>query len=263
MFPGRLALWGQNGFPAGRAPGLWGSSTSHPTLFPTADVFRNPPPPLICGLRMIADGADIIDIGGESSRPGAAPVDRRRGDRPHRSGDSRARAANATPLSVDTVKAAVAREALAAGACIINDISACTADPNMAKVASDSRSGLVLMHMQGTPRTMQDDPRYGDVVAEVRGVLEARAAEACGPVSSVNVSSSIRGLVLARPSAHNVSAFAGVSVLAEQGSRCLWGCRGSAFLVAFPGHPLTRGWPASLAAAAWCAWNRVQRDAGS
>jgi dihydropteroate synthase len=127
------------------------------------------------GIEMAGQGAAIIDVGGESSRPGAAPV----------SADEekmrvlpviKALASQAGALvSIDTTKAAVARAALEEGAHIVNDISACTMDPEMVDVVRASRAGVVLMHMQGTPRTMQKDPHYGDVVVEVRDYLRSRA----------------------------------------------------------------------------------------
>ena len=125
--------------------------------------------------RMVADGADIIDIGGESSRPGSAYVSaeeemervvpvveaiRRRSD---------------VPLSIDTRKADVARATIAKGADIINDISAFRDDPSMAAVARETGAGCVLMHMRGIPSTMQSKTAYGDVVAEVAGWLKERA----------------------------------------------------------------------------------------
>ncbi len=129
------------------------------------------------GLAMLAEGADIIDIGGESSRPGAEPVSL---------ADELARVvpvvealAGRVRLSVDTVKPAVASAALAAGATLVNDISGSQA---LWEVAGDHGAGWVCMHMQGTPRTMQADPRYLDVVAEVHDFLltRARAALAAG-----------------------------------------------------------------------------------
>ncbi|HEY8991932.1 MAG TPA: dihydropteroate synthase [Luteolibacter sp.] len=126
--------------------------------------------------RMIAEGAEILDIGGESTRPGAAPV----------SADEEI--ARTVPvirairqewdgcLSIDTMKAAVAAAALDAGADVVNDVTGLTGDPAMAAVCRDAGCGVVVMHMQGTPRTMQADPRYGDVVAEVRAFFEERLA---------------------------------------------------------------------------------------
>ena len=135
---------------------------------------------------MARAGADIIDIGGESTRPGASPVsvdeelrrvvpvvERLSVER----GASGAPGGRALPLiSVDTTKAMVAERALAAGARIVNDVSALRFDPRMVEVVRDAGAGLVLMHMQGAPPTMQQAPHYDDVVAEVRTFLAERVA---------------------------------------------------------------------------------------
>jgi dihydropteroate synthase len=135
-------------------------------------------------LRMVEEGADVIDIGGESTRPGSLPVPAAEQARrvlgvievlctrlpPH------------VPISIDTTRADVAEAALGAGASLINDVSAGRHDPRMFAVAAARGVPLILMHMQGTPATMQKDPRYEDVVEEVRAFLleRARAAEAAG-----------------------------------------------------------------------------------
>ena len=118
-------------------------------------------------LRLVEEGADILDIGGESTRPGAAPV----------SLDEELRRVvpvvrelarqTQTPISIDTSKAEVARQCLEAGAAIVNDISGLTFDADMPHVCRESSCGVIVMHIQGTPQTMQADPHYDDVVAEV------------------------------------------------------------------------------------------------
>src|SRR5437879_3172345 len=131
---------------------------------------------------MEAGGADIIDVGGESTRPGAQPV---------AEADELQRVIPviealvrevSVPISVDTTKAAVAEAALEAGAVIVNDVTALRGDRHMVEVVAKSKAGLVLMHMLGEPRTMQQEPRYGDVVAEVSASLLAwaKGAEASG-----------------------------------------------------------------------------------
>lgn len=123
---------------------------------------------------MLEAGADIIDVGGESSRPGAEPV-------PEAEELARTRPAVAgifkrfgCPISIDTVKAGVARAALGEGACIVNDISAMTFDPMMLDVPQAFRAGVVLNHIQGTPKDMQKAPVYGNVVEEVSAFLKDR-----------------------------------------------------------------------------------------
>jgi dihydropteroate synthase len=123
------------------------------------------------GLDMVAAGADVIDVGGESSRPGAEPVSER--EELARVLPVIAALSSRVRVSVDTTKPEVAAAACAAGASLLNDISA-----SLWEVAADNGVGWLAMHMQGTPRTMQQDPRYGDVVAEVSGFLLARATEA-------------------------------------------------------------------------------------
>ena len=124
---------------------------------------------------MFSEGAAILDIGGESSRPGADPVPVEEEIR--RVIPTLQIVRSAFPeiiLSVDTTKSATAREALLAGTDIINDVSAATADPEMASVLKESGAGIILMHMQGTPKTMQINPKYSDVVAEVFQFLKQR-----------------------------------------------------------------------------------------
>jgi len=128
-------------------------------------------------LQMVAEGADIIDIGGESTRPGAerlsAPVQIERVVPVIT--EMRSRLADKVTLSIDTTRAEVAEAALLAGASIINDVSAGRDDPDLFSLVADRRTPLILMHMQGTPATMQQNPVYGDVVEEVRAFLLERA----------------------------------------------------------------------------------------
>jgi len=126
--------------------------------------------------RMIAEGAAIIDIGGESTRPGAAAVPAAEEITRTLPVVAALRAEWSGLISIDTMKAEVAAAALAAGADIVNDVSGLTVDPAMAGVCAASGCGVVVMHMQGDPRTMQLAPRYDDVVAVVRAFFEERLA---------------------------------------------------------------------------------------
>ncbi|WP_374470818.1 dihydropteroate synthase [Phenylobacterium sp.] len=128
--------------------------------------------------RLIAEGADMLDVGGESTRPGAEPV-------PEAEEIARVvelirtlRAESAIPISIDTMKPAVARAAVAAGATMWNDVAALRYAPDALDTAAELGCDVVLMHMQGEPRTMQAEPRYDDVVAEVAEFLLSRAAAA-------------------------------------------------------------------------------------
>ena len=128
--------------------------------------------------RLVAEGAGIIDVGGESTRPGAGPVP---------VSEELARVLpviegiaglDGVQVSIDTMKAAVAEAALDAGATYVNDVTAFRHDPDMAALVADRKADCCLMHMLGEPRTMQQDPRYGDVVDDVRAFLEERMASA-------------------------------------------------------------------------------------
>lgn len=120
--------------------------------------------------RMIGEGADLLDVGGESSRPGAAPVSPEEEIRRVVPAIESIRRRHDVPISIDTVRARVARVALDAGADLVNDISA-LADPDMAALVADRSAPVVLMHMRGTPRTMQADTGYADVVEEIAAFL--------------------------------------------------------------------------------------------
>ncbi len=119
------------------------------------------------GLQLVEDGADILDIGGESTRPGADPVSLAEELRRVVPVIEALSTRTSTPISIDTTKAEVARQALLAGATIINDISGLTFDPAMVPLAAESKAGVICMHIQGTPQTMQENPEYDDVVADL------------------------------------------------------------------------------------------------
>ena len=125
------------------------------------------------GRRLLEEGADIVDVGGESTRPGAAPVgveEELRRVMPVVEGLAGAE------ISIDTSKAEVARRAIAAGATMVNDVTALRSDPELTEVVAQAGTEVCLMHMLGDPRTMQADPRYGDVVSDVKAFLEQRMA---------------------------------------------------------------------------------------
>jgi dihydropteroate synthase len=132
--------------------------------------------------RLVSEGADLLDLGGESSRPGSEPVPVDEELRRVIPVVAALAPVVSVPISIDTTKAEVARRALEAGAAVINDISALGADPEMPRVAAETGAGVVLMHMQGVPKTMQLNPQYEDVIREVYDFLARRAewAEACG-----------------------------------------------------------------------------------
>jgi len=165
----------------GDRPAVMGIVNVTPDSFSDGGRFLDAGAAIAHGVALVGEGADLLDVGGESTRPGAAPVDAAEELRrvlPVVAGLAGA----GVPLSIDTAKADVAAAVLGAGASVVNDVTAGRADPEMFGVVADAGAGIVLMHMQGDPRTMQDDPRYDDVVDDVSAFLVARldAARAAG-----------------------------------------------------------------------------------
>jgi dihydropteroate synthase len=157
---------------------LMGILNVTPDSFSDGGRFLDPEAAVAQACALAEQGADFIDIGAESTRPGSEPVDEQEEIRrliPVVKAVSRR---IQVPISVDTTKARVARLALEAGASIINDVSALRADAGMGPLVAEAGAGVVLMHMQGQPRTMQESPVYGDVVAEVRQFLKERVQSA-------------------------------------------------------------------------------------
>jgi dihydropteroate synthase len=146
-----------------------------PDSFSDGGQFQDAAAAVEHALGLVSDGAAILDIGGESTRPGAAPVDEREELRrvlPVVEG--LARAGTAAQISIDTSKTAVARAALDAGASLVNDVTAFRAEPELAALVAERGADCCLMHMLGEPRTMQREPRYGDVVEDVKAFLAER-----------------------------------------------------------------------------------------
>ena len=148
-----------------------------PDSFSDGGQFFNADAAVQHALEMILEGADIIDIGGESTRPNATPVDEAEELRRVLPVLEKLASQVRVPLSIDTMKPAVARAALEAGASIVNDVAANRRDPEMWQLVATSGAAYVLMHMQGTPQTMQRDPVYRDVVAEVGEFFADRIQE--------------------------------------------------------------------------------------
>ncbi len=143
-----------------------------PDSFSDGGVFLDAERAIAHGRELAAEGADILDIGGESTRPGAAAVDA--AAELERVGPVLEALADAHTVSIDTSKLEVARAAMDAGAEIVNDVTALRAEPELAGLCADRECTVVLMHMLGDPRTMQDDPRYDDVVDDVKAFLVER-----------------------------------------------------------------------------------------
>jgi dihydropteroate synthase len=161
-------------------PAVMGVLNVTPDSFSDGGAFLDPAAAVAHAERMAGEGADLVDVGGESTRPGAAPVPAAEELRRVMPVIERLAEHGGIPMSIDTSKAAVARAATGAGAVLVNDVTALRGDPGMAAAVAESGADLCLVHMRGEPRTMQDDPRYGDVVSEVRAFLEERLSFAVG-----------------------------------------------------------------------------------
>lgn len=197
--------------------------------------------------RMVEEGADLVDVGAESTRPGAAPVDAAaEWDRLSPVIAPLARAG--LTVSIDTTKGEVARRALEAGAAVVNDVSGLRVSPGIAGLCADTGAGLVLMHMRGDPRTMQEDTAYDDVVAEVAAWLGERAdvARAAGCAAGQIVVDP--GIGFGKSLDGNLRLLAGTAELARLGYPVLVGPSRKSFLGALLDLPVEERLEGTLAA---------------
>jgi dihydropteroate synthase len=196
------------------------------------------------GLEMIAEGADILDIGGESTRPGAQPVGETEELRRVTPVIEALRRETRALLSIDTMKPAVARAALDAGADIINDVTGFR-DPAMIRVATASRAGLVVMHMQGDPQTMQSHPVYADVVAEVAAYFEERVCTLSAAGISAERIALDPGFGFGKALEHNLELLRAIPRLHVQGRPLVVGVSRKSLIAKFLGDPAIerRRWP--------------------
>jgi dihydropteroate synthase len=215
--------------------------------------------------QLAAAGADIIDVGGESSRPGAEPVSAEEELRrvlpvieqlvvaaPFRARPAtESRPEGRSYISIDTTKAAVAEAALAAGARIVNDISALRFDERMVEVVRERGAGVVLMHMQGTPQTMQQNPHYNDVVQEVRAFLAERIAFAESHGIARSRIAVDPGIGFGKTVEHNLKLLAHLDEFRSLGCAVLVGASRKSFIGRLLGREPAERLAGSLAAAAW------------
>lgn len=173
--------------------------------------------------QLVADGADIIDVGGESTRPDAQPVGLEEELQRVIPVIEALRGEVTVPISIDTTKAEVARQAVAAGAKIVNDISGLTFDPEMPRVCAETGAGVIAMHIQGTPQTMQKNPHYENVLEEVRSFLADRmeALQAAGIRREACVVDP--GIGFGKTAQHNLELLAGIPRLRDLGRPVLIG----------------------------------------
>ena len=198
---------------------------------------------------LIAEGADLVDLGAESTRPGAAPVPAdEQWRRLEPVIEALARDADSC-LAVDTSSAEVARRALVAGVHAVNDVTAAS-DPAMAGLAARTGAGLVLMHMQGTPRTMQDDPRYDDVARDVARWLEQRVAVVRRAGVDAEQIALDPGIGFGKTLVHNLELLARIDELSRLGRPIVVGASRKRFLGLLLDAPLDRRLEGGLAAAA-------------
>ena len=223
-----------------------------PDSFSDGGDFSAPDVAVNRALEMVAEGADIIDIGGESTRPGAAPISAIEEIKRTVPIIEKIRGQSDIPISIDTMKAKVALQALDAGANIINDVSAFENDDQMVEVAAKTRAGVVLMHMKGMPPTMQNDPTYKNVTAEVRTYLKGRLEYAAERGVARNQMVIDPGIGFGKTTEHNLALLRGLPELADIGCPILVGASRKKFI----GQLLGRDNPddrlaGSLGIAAW------------
>ena len=200
------------------------------------------------GLRLAFEGADLLDIGGESTRPGADPVPEREeldrvipvieGIRAHN---------GVVRVSIDTSKAAVAAAALDAGADYVNDVTALRGDPEMAALVAERGVDVCLMHMLGTPRTMQAEARYDDVVADVKAFLEQRIEAAVAAGIALERIEVDPGIGFAKNVDHNLELLGRLRELTALGRPLVLGTSRKSFLGAITGRETAERMPATLA----------------
>lgn len=198
---------------------------------------------------LVADGADILDIGAESTRPGSEPI-------PLETEIARglpvvsAVCKNSSALvSIDTTKSEMARQCLRAGAVIINDVSGLRFDPAMIDLAAQTGAGVIVMHMQGTPATMQHNPTYADVVGEVRTFFEERLTTLQARGIGINQIALDPGIGFGKSLEHNLQLLAALPVLAALGRPICLGVSRKGFLGSITGRPVAERMPGSLAVA--------------
>jgi dihydropteroate synthase len=180
MMRGRLWKIGDRIFDLSRQGLIIGVLNVTPDSFSDGGEFFAAEKAIEHGLRMAADGADIVDVGGESTRPGAEPIAADEELRRVIPVIEKLRTKIDVPISIDTSKTEVALAAIQAGASIVNDVTGGRGDEGMLPLIAETKSALIIMHMQGTPRTMQKQPRYNDVVSEVADFFRQQYACAIG-----------------------------------------------------------------------------------
>ena len=230
-------------------PRIIGILNVTPDSFSDGGRYLEPHAALEQGRKLEAEGADVLDVGGESTRPGAALVPEDEEIARTAPVIAALRAGGMTaPVSIDTRKAGVARAALAAGADAVNDVSALTYDRDLAGVVAAAAGPLILMHAQGAPATMQDDPRYDDVLLDVYDALAARVAVAEAAGIARNRIVIDPGIGFGKTVAHNLALVRGVSLFHGLGLPVMLGASRKRFVGTVGGDADAR-MPGSIAVA--------------
>jgi dihydropteroate synthase len=229
-----------------------------PDSFSDGGKFLNPEAAVAHALELVGQGADILDIGGESTRPGAEPVSEGEELRRIIPVIGKLGAKVKIPLSIDTMKPAVARAALQAGAGIVNDVAANREDDAMWKVAAEFHAGYICMHAQGTPQTMQKNPVYADVVREVGEFFGERLQRLnrCG-VAADQVVLDV-GIGFGKTLEHNLQLLANLESFTKWRRPLLLGVSRKSFIERLLGGKLNERLPASLACASLAIAGGVQ-----
>ena len=220
-----------------------------PDSFSDGGRFLDPAAAVAHALELVEQGADILDIGGESTRPGAEPVSEAEELRRVMPVLEQLAGRVAVPVSIDTMKPAVARAALRAGASVVNDVAANREDDAMWRVVAEERAGYVCMHMRGTPRTMQSDPVYADVVREVGAFFEERMRRLgdCGVAAEQTILDV--GIGFGKTLEHNLKLLGALGGFTKPGRPLVLGASRKSFLGKLPGAEPGERLPASLACA--------------
>ncbi len=223
-----------------------------PDSFSDGGRFLAPDAAAAHGLELAREGADIVDVGGESTRPGAAPVDAEEERRRAIPVIERLAAAlgdaGGTAISIDTSKADVAAAAVDAGATFVNDVTAFRRDPDMAALVAEREQPCCLMHMLGEPRTMQRDPRYGDVVGDVKAFLEERLSFAVASGVAEERVMLDPGIGFGKTVAHNLELLRRLEEIVAIGRPVVVGASRKRFLGSVTGRDVDERVPATVAA---------------
>jgi len=244
---------GSKHLPIGQNTWLMGIVNVTPDSFSDGGSYLDPAQAVQHGMDLASQGADLLDIGGESTRPGSAPV------------SAKEEANRVVPvikglrkelpdilLSIDTTKASVAHLAVEAGVDIVNDVSAGTQDPEMFNLVASSDVGYILMHMQGTPQSMQQNPAYRDVVSEVISFLQDRLNKAIAAGIAKDRLAIDPGIGFGKTLEHNLSLLSELSAFTQLGHPLLLGVSRKRWIGELTGQSVEHRLAGSLAGAAAC-----------